>query len=94
MRVGGQARLRKLAGGEEGRQVGTRNSSFRNDIDSHFLVFVEAFDRALKNVIDSFERAREWADLSNCLQRVRKQIENYKGLPIPRQRDLAKRLSK
>ena len=59
-----------------------------------FLIYIDVFDRGLKNVIDSFERAREWADLSNCLQRVRKQIENNKGLPIPRQRDLAKRLSK
>ena len=55
-------------------------------------ILTEYFDRGLKNTIDSFEKAREWADLSNCLQRVKKQIETYKGLPIPRQRDLAKRL--
>jgi hypothetical protein len=48
----------------------------------------------LKNVIDSFEKAKEWADLSNCLQKAKQQIEKYKGLPIPRQRDLAKRLGK
>jgi|APSaa5957512535_1039671.scaffolds.fasta_scaffold408316_2 hypothetical protein len=53
----------------------------------------ELFDRGLKNIIDSFERAREWADLSNCLQKVKKMIEQYKGLKIPRQRDLAKRLA-
>jgi hypothetical protein len=35
----------------------------------------ELFDRGLKNIIDSFERAREWADLSNCLQKVKKMIE-------------------
>ena len=45
-------------------------------------------------MIDSFERAREWADLSNCLQKAKKQIEQNKGLPIPRQKDLAKRLGK
>jgi len=30
------------------------------------------FKRALQNVIETFERAREWADLSNCLQKVKK----------------------
>lgn len=37
--------------------------------------FLEFFDKGLRNVIDSFERAREWADLSNCLQKVKKQID-------------------
>ena len=55
---------------------------------------LEFFDKGLRNVIDSFERAREWADLSNCLQKVKKQIDQNRDLPIPRQRDLAKRLGK
>lgn len=54
----------------------------------------EYFDRGLRNAIDSFERAKEWADLSNCLQKAKQQIEKNRGLPIPRQRDLAKRLGK
>jgi molecular chaperone GrpE (heat shock protein) len=29
--------------------------------------FIEKFTKNLKEVIDSFERAKEWADLSNCL---------------------------
>ena len=40
----------------------------------------ESFDRSLKNIIDSFERDREWADLSNCLQKVKRLIENNAGL--------------
>ena len=40
-----------------------------------FYGFIELFDKGLKNIIDSFERAREWADLSNCLQKVKKMIE-------------------
>ncbi len=40
-----------------------------------FLSFLEKFKRSLKDVIDSFERAKEWADLSNCLQKVKKQFE-------------------
>jgi len=58
------------------------------------FVALEYFDKGLKNVIDSFEKAKEWADLSNCLQKAKQQIDKYKGLPIPRQRDLAKRLGK
>ena len=40
-----------------------------------FLLFeyrADRFRKGLKEVIDSFERAKEWADLSNCLQKVKK----------------------
>ena len=48
--------------------------------------------KGLKHVIDSFEKAKEWADLSNCLQKVKKHIENNTGLEIPWKIELAKRL--
>lgn len=47
----------------------------------------------MKQIIDSFERAKEWADLSNCLAKVRQIIEKYGGAPVPHQRQLAKRLA-
>lgn len=46
----------------------------------------------MHNVIESFERAREWADLSNCLQKVKKHFDQNPGLDIPLKKDLAKRL--
>ena len=36
---------------------------------------LEKFKKSLKDIIDSFEKAREWADLSNCLQKVKKLFE-------------------
>lgn len=39
------------------------------------MLFIDQFARGLKNVIDSFEKAREWADLSNCLQKVKKYFD-------------------
>jgi molecular chaperone GrpE (heat shock protein) len=44
---------------------------------------LEKFKRNLKDVIDSFERAKEWADLSNCLQKVKKQFELHQNTDIP-----------
>jgi hypothetical protein len=46
------------------------------------------------NIIDSFEKAREWADLSNCLQKVKKLFQRYPGIEIPEKNKLAKRLGK
>ena len=40
-----------------------------------FVYILDYFDKGLGNVIGAFEKAREWADLSNCLQKVKKQIE-------------------
>jgi len=40
-----------------------------------------------------FERAREWADLSNCLQKVKKDITSYAKLHIPCKKELSKRLA-
>ncbi|CDW85800.1 n-terminal domain-containing protein [Stylonychia lemnae] len=53
----------------------------------------EKFKRSLKEVIDSFERAKEWADLSNCLQKVKKQFDQNQNTEIPMKKDLAKRLA-
>jgi hypothetical protein len=47
----------------------------------------------LKIIIDSFERAREWADLSNCLQKVKKTLNKYPDCEIPEKHLLAKRLA-
>src|SRR6056300_699943 len=68
------------------------SSKHKNYFD--ILFSADKFDKDLKIVIDSFEKAKEWADLSNCLQKVKRQIDQNKGLPIPRQRELAKRLGK
>lgn len=44
-------------------------------------------------MLGSFERAREWADLSNCLQRNKKTFAEHPDLPVPLKKDLAKRLA-
>jgi len=61
---------------------------------THTISFLEKFKKNLKEVIDSFERAKEWADLSNCLQKVKKQFEQHSNTEIPLKKDLAKRLGK
>lgn len=33
------------------------------------------FQKSIKTLIDSFEKAREWADLNNCLQKLKKLLE-------------------
>ncbi|CAI2382310.1 unnamed protein product [Moneuplotes crassus] len=33
------------------------------------------FQRNIKTLVDSFERAREWADLNNCLQKLKRILE-------------------
>ena len=33
------------------------------------------FQKNIKNLIDSFEKAREWADLNNCLQKLKRILE-------------------
>lgn len=57
-----------------------------------FMNALEKFKKNLKDVIDLFEKAREWADLSNCLQKVKKLIEVNSNMDIPLKKDLAKRL--
>ena len=59
-----------------------------------FHLLIEKFKKNLKEVIDSFEKAREWADLSNCLQKVKRQFEQHSNTEIPLKKDLAKRLGK
>lgn len=73
------------------------NKKAPGDIGTHSLThsnntFVEKFRKNLKDVIDSFEKAKEWADLSNCLQKVKKQFELHQNTDIPLKKDLAKRL--
>ena len=55
---------------------------------------VEKFKRNLKDAIDSFERANEWADLNNCLQKVKRQFDQHQSTDIPLKKDLAKRLGR
>lgn len=56
------------------------------------LLDMEKFKSQLANVNTLFERAREWADLSNCLSKVKKVIDGNPGLSVPNKKDLAKRL--
>jgi len=57
-------------------------------------LLLEKFKRGLKDAIDSFEKANEWADLNNCLQKVKKQFDNHQNTDIPLKKDLAKRLGR
>ena len=59
----------------------------------HTPIEFEKFKAQLGTVISSFEKAREWADLSNCLQRVKKTFDQFQNLPVPLKKDLAKRLA-
>jgi hypothetical protein len=63
-------------------------------VTNAWLTLTDKFRKGLKEVIDSFERAKEWADLSNCLQKVKKQFDQNQGVEIPMKKDLAKRLGK
>ena len=55
---------------------------------------MEKFTKAIKNVLNTgFETAKEWADLSNCLQRLKKAVEANPGMHVPLKKDLAKRLA-
>jgi len=54
------------------------------------------FQKNIKSLIDSFERAREWADLNNCLQKLKRMLEkNNKAdkYEIQDKVNLAKRLA-
>ena len=54
------------------------------------------FQKNIKNLIDSFEKAREWADLNNCLQKLKRILEkNNKAeqYEINDKLNLAKRLA-
>lgn len=44
--------------------------------------------------MDSFEKAKEWSDLSNSLSKLKKLFEKYDKGPIPEKNALAKRLCK
>jgi len=48
----------------------------------------------LKTIIDSFEKAKEWSDLSNSLNKLKKLFERFPIGPIPEMHSLAKRLCK
>jgi len=59
--------------GDRGRgKFNTPLSALQDTDYQPYLFYSEYFDKGLKNVIDSFEKAKEWADLSNCLQKVKK----------------------
>jgi hypothetical protein len=42
-----------------------------------------SFQKQLRTIIDSFEKAKEWADLSNCLQKVKRLFLKYPNCRIP-----------
>ncbi|MBK8156829.1 MAG: hypothetical protein IPK55_12980 [Streptococcus sp.] len=52
------------------------------------------FQKEIKIIIDSFEKAKEWSDLSNSLSKLKKLFEKYDKGPIPEKNSLAKRLCK
>ena len=54
---------------------------------------MERFKSQLNTINTLFERAREWADLSNCLQKLKKAIDQNPKLHVPLKKDLAKRLA-
>ena len=54
---------------------------------------MEKFKSQLQGINKSFETAKEWADLSNCLQKLKKSIEGNPQLHVPLKKDLAKRLA-
>lgn len=51
------------------------------------------FADQLTSILATFERAREWADLSNSLQKLKRAIDGYPNEPIPVKKELAKRLA-
>ena len=54
------------------------------------------FQKNIKGLVDSFERAREWADLNNCLQKLRKCLDKNdkeNQYEIQDKASLAKRLA-
>lgn len=53
----------------------------------------ENFDSKLRSVIESFERAKEWADLTACLNKLKMHINTNPKLEIPRPKELSKRLA-
>ena len=51
------------------------------------------FADQLTQILATFERAREWADLSNSLQKLKRAIDGYPNEPVPVKKELAKRLA-
>ena len=51
------------------------------------------FANQLTQILATFERAREWADLSNSLQKLKRAIDGYPNEPVPVKKELAKRLA-
>jgi len=54
------------------------------------------FQKNVKNLVDSFEKAREWADLNNCLQKLKRMLEKNdkeNKYEIQDKASLSKRLS-
>uniref|UniRef100_A0A0G4IFE5 Uncharacterized protein n=1 Tax=Chromera velia CCMP2878 TaxID=1169474 RepID=A0A0G4IFE5_9ALVE len=53
-------------------------------------------EQEIQNVLQAFEKAKEWADLSNCLQKLHKSIQRCRPLapcPLPFKEVVAKRLA-
>jgi hypothetical protein len=53
----------------------------------------QKFEKIIRDIIPVFEKAREWGDLVNCLQKINLAIETNIGLRVPAKQELAKRLS-
>jgi hypothetical protein len=47
----------------------------------------------MEDIIKQFDVAREWADITSCLQKIKKSITSFHDLHIPAQKNLAKKLA-
>eukprot|EP01103_Thecamoeba_quadrilineata_P012290 TRINITY_DN3132_c0_g1_i3.p1 TRINITY_DN3132_c0_g1~~TRINITY_DN3132_c0_g1_i3.p1 ORF type:complete len:266 (-),score=37.72 TRINITY_DN3132_c0_g1_i3:78-875(-) len=66
------------------------------DADSTFyrLPKYKSYHEDVSQVLISFERAKDWADIIKCLQRLNKVLQNYPDIPVlPAKITFAKRLT-
>lgn len=47
----------------------------------------------MTDILHRFTTAKEWADLSNLLEQLKKSFEKYPKKAVPKKKELAKRLS-
>ena len=53
----------------------------------------EKFAKEIKDILNKFTMATEWADLSNLLERLKKSFKANEKSLVPMKKELAKRLS-
>jgi hypothetical protein len=76
--------------------VGGNNLPDQELSDAEYLKHPKygAFFEDVINVLKAFDRAKEWADLIKCLQRLQKALQKYPSFPlVPAKLTFAKRLS-